>query len=94
MQVVRHQREMWIDGPTAAAGQQNPPPAVVPLVAGPAAVNPTPLGYGFMDQHKQGMIRQWVENQSVQVRATDKVHYLSTEIQRDRLMKDKKKDFF
>lgn len=63
MQVVRHQREMWVDGPPVDPSLSSAAPLVVP-----APVNPVPLGYGFMDQHKQGMIRQWVENQSVQVR--------------------------
>ena len=66
MQVVRHQREMWVDGPPIDPAAQLLP-AVLPAVAPP--VNQTPLGYGFMDQHKQGMIRQWVENQSVQVKS-------------------------
>lgn len=65
MQVVRHQRELWIDGPTPDPAQVLPTATVLPAVT-PAA-NQTPLGYGFMDHHKQGMIRQWVENQSVQV---------------------------
>ena len=46
LQVGRHQRETWVDGPTVA---------------------PTSSGYGYMDNHKQGMIRQWVETQSAQV---------------------------
>ena len=62
MQVVRHQREMWVDGPPVEPAQ---PPAASVIAT---AANQTPLGYGFMDQHKQGMIRQWVENQSVQVK--------------------------
>ena len=62
MQVVRHQREMWVDGPPVEPVQ----PPVASVIA--TAANQTPLGYGFMDQHKQGMIRQWVENQSVQVK--------------------------
>lgn len=66
MQVVRHQREMWVDGPPTDAAQVLPTPAVLPTVT--PTVNQAPLGYGFMDQHKQGMIRQWVENQSVQQR--------------------------
>lgn len=66
MQVVRHQREMWVDGPPNSDPSITPPSSGAPLIA-PVA-NPTPLGYGFMDQHKQGMIRQWVENQCVQVK--------------------------
>ena len=52
--MVRNQREMWVDGPTSNTGA-------------PAANNAASLGYGFMDEHKQGMIRQWVETQSAQV---------------------------
>lgn len=69
MQVVRHQREMWVDGPPTDAAQVLPTPAVLPTVT--PTVNQAPLGYGFMDQHKQGMIRQWVENQSVQVKLSN-----------------------
>ncbi|XP_062547409.1 kinesin-like protein CG14535 [Armigeres subalbatus] len=49
--------ETWIDGPkTANASQAFLPPA--------AHSN---QGYGFMDNHKKSMIRQWVENQSMQL---------------------------
>jgi hypothetical protein len=65
MQVVVHQREMWVDGPPIDPAAQLLP-AVLPAVA--PTVNQTSQGYGFMDQHKQGMIRQWVENQSIQVK--------------------------
>jgi len=57
-QLARTQRETWVDGPTTSAGPA-PPPA--------SAVNGSTVTYGFMDQHKQGMIRQWVETQSAQV---------------------------
>ncbi|XP_021702212.1 kinesin-like protein CG14535 isoform X2 [Aedes aegypti] len=49
--------ETWIDGPkTASATQVFLPPA--------AHSNQS---YGFMDNHKKSMIRQWVENQSMQL---------------------------
>ncbi|EDS33570.1 conserved hypothetical protein [Culex quinquefasciatus] len=49
--------ETWIDGPkTASATQVFLPPA--------AHSNQS---YGFMDNHKKSMIRQWVENQSIQL---------------------------
>ncbi|XP_065081385.1 kinesin-like protein CG14535 [Ochlerotatus camptorhynchus] len=49
--------ETWIDGPkTANATQVLLPPA--------AHSNQS---YGFMDSHKKCMIRQWVENQSMQL---------------------------
>ena len=64
MQVTRHpQREMWVDGPA-----QSCPTTMAPSVASTPSA---PLAYGFMDHHKQGMIRQWVETQSAQVRIDD-----------------------
>ncbi|XP_029708896.1 kinesin-like protein GA13060 isoform X1 [Aedes albopictus] len=49
--------ETWIDGPkTANATQAFLPPS--------AHSNQS---YGFMDNHKKSMIRQWVENQSMQL---------------------------
>lgn len=48
------QNETWIDGPSA----QVPVPPTAPPAAAP---------YGFMDNHKKSMIRQWVENQSSQI---------------------------
>ena len=61
MQVTRHpQREMWVDGPAQSA------PVTTTATAATTSNPATPLGYGFMDQHKQGMIRQWVETQSAQ----------------------------
>ena len=54
--LVRGQRETWVDGPTPST---------------PATPDHSDaLAYGFMDQHKQGMIRQWVETQSAQVSAS------------------------
>ncbi|XP_053673857.1 kinesin-like protein CG14535 [Anopheles nili] len=50
--------ETWVDGPRTQAGQ----PQMSAAVAANAAV-----GYGFMDTHKKNMIRQWVENQSIQL---------------------------
>jgi kinesin family member 26 len=60
--MVRHQRETWIDGPPMG-------PASASATA--AASGAAALGYGFMDEHKQGMIRQWVETQSAQVSGFD-----------------------
>ncbi|XP_055540135.1 kinesin-like protein CG14535 isoform X2 [Wyeomyia smithii] len=49
--------ETWVDGPkTASATQVYLPPG---SHGGQA--------YGFMDNHKKSMIRQWVENQSMQL---------------------------
>ncbi|XP_058814838.1 kinesin-like protein CG14535 [Topomyia yanbarensis] len=49
--------ETWVDGPkTASATQVFLPPAAH-----------TNQAYGFMDNHKKSMIRQWVENQSIQL---------------------------
>ncbi|XP_058450660.1 kinesin-like protein CG14535 isoform X3 [Malaya genurostris] len=49
--------ETWVDGPkTASATQVFLPPTAHSNQA-----------YGFMDNHKKSMIRQWVENQSIQL---------------------------
>lgn len=46
--------ETWIDGPSAT-------------ISAAALPQPPAAGYGFMDNHKKSMIRQWVENQSSQM---------------------------
>ena len=56
-QLARTQGETWVDGPTTST---TPP-------SGGAVPTTPPVTYGFMDHHKQGMIRQWVETQSAQV---------------------------
>lgn len=57
MREINHvkQCETWIDGPNI-----KPAPAAVPGV-------PQGTSYGYMDNHKKTMIRQWVENQTVQI---------------------------
>ncbi|XP_058122608.1 kinesin-like protein CG14535 [Anopheles ziemanni] len=64
--------ETWVDGPRTH-GSQNPQgssasaaAATAAAVAAAAAGNAAG-GYGFMDTHKKNMIRQWVENQSIQL---------------------------
>lgn len=59
------QCETWIDGPNT-----NP---VKPLTANTVQGAPLAVGgggYGFMDNHKKSMIRQWVENQTTQILST------------------------
>lgn len=59
--------EMWVDGPRlpkAALEQSRLSAGQETWVDGPG----TPLRYyGYMDSHKKNMIRDWVENQRVQV---------------------------
>ncbi|XP_058056821.1 kinesin-like protein CG14535 [Anopheles bellator] len=65
--------ETWVDGPrripavhggaVAPGATQTPPAGQTGTAAGAA----TAVGYGFMDTHKKNMIRQWVENQSIQL---------------------------
>lgn len=57
MREINHvkQCETWIDGPNIK------PPATAP----PGAAQGT--SYGYMDNHKKTMIRQWVENQTCQI---------------------------
>ncbi|XP_053692242.1 kinesin-like protein GA13060 [Sabethes cyaneus] len=50
--------ETWVDGPKTASASQVFPPAMGSHAA---------QAYGFMDNHKKSMIRQWVENQSMQL---------------------------
>lgn len=52
--------ETWIDGPKIASPAKS-------LGAGAAAGTSATQTYGYMDNHKKSMIRQWVENQSSQV---------------------------
>lgn len=58
MREINHvkQCETWIDGPNI-----KPPTATAP----PGATQGT--SYGYMDNHKKTMIRQWVENQTCQI---------------------------
>jgi kinesin family member 26 len=57
MREINHvkQCETWIDGPN-----------IKPLTSVLPGAGPSP-GYGYMDSHKKTMIRQWVENQTVQI---------------------------
>uniref|UniRef100_A0A182F4T2 Uncharacterized protein n=2 Tax=Anopheles albimanus TaxID=7167 RepID=A0A182F4T2_ANOAL len=61
--------ETWVDGPRTAhdvgTSSRTQPVQVPPIGAGNAAN--AAVGYGFMDTHKKNMIRQWVENQSIQL---------------------------
>uniref|UniRef100_A0A182JH04 Uncharacterized protein n=1 Tax=Anopheles atroparvus TaxID=41427 RepID=A0A182JH04_ANOAO len=61
--------ETWVDGPRTH-GAPNPPASSASATAAAAAAAATgnaAVGYGFMDTHKKNMIRQWVENQSIQL---------------------------
>lgn len=65
MREINHvkQCETWIDGPKMS-------PVKTTLLAGclPGATAGQPTAtYGYMDNHKKSMIRQWVENQTNQV---------------------------
>ena len=57
MREINHvkQCETWIDGPNI-----KPIPTAIPG-------HPEGTSYGYMDNHKKTMIRQWVENQSCQI---------------------------
>lgn len=50
------QCETWIDGPN-----------IKPLAAGALPSHSEGTSYGYMDNHKKIMIRQWVENQTCQI---------------------------
>lgn len=60
MREINHvkQCETWIDGPKMSPAKS--------LAAGSLPGSSTQT-YGYMDNHKKSMIRQWVENQSSQV---------------------------
>ncbi|XP_050081694.1 kinesin-like protein CG14535 isoform X2 [Anopheles aquasalis] len=62
--------ETWVDGPRTAAHDvgtsSRTQPVQVPQAGGANSANAA-VGYGFMDTHKKNMIRQWVENQSIQL---------------------------
>lgn len=62
MREINHvkQRETWIDGP-------NSPIKTLATAAIPGAGQNSNGAYGFMDNHKKSMIRQWVENQTTQI---------------------------
>lgn len=53
--------ETWIDGPNSKTNPQ--------VVASSTAIPSSTAnnGYGYMDNHKKKMIRQWVENQTCQI---------------------------
>lgn len=56
------QCETWIDGPKLA-----PNTPTKSLVQGALPGSSSTQTYGYMDNHKKSMIRQWVENQTCQV---------------------------
>lgn len=62
MREINHVKkcETWIDGPKIASPAKS-------LVAGILPGTSATQTYGYMDNHKKSMIRQWVENQSSQV---------------------------
>lgn len=62
MREINHVKkcETWIDGPN-----MNPKSQTLP--SGQTVASVTAAGYGYMDSHKKKMIRQWVENQTVQI---------------------------
>lgn len=70
-------QEQWIDGPRVSRSKVaearhllreiNHVKQNETWIDGPSAQVPAPAGYGFMDNHKKCMIRQWVENQSSQL---------------------------
>uniref|UniRef100_A0A182VD89 Kinesin motor domain-containing protein n=1 Tax=Anopheles merus TaxID=30066 RepID=A0A182VD89_ANOME len=73
MREINHVKkcETWVDGPRTHSAQAHPSQSQ-PLSASAAAAAATAAaniagGYGFMDTHKKNMIRQWVENQSIQL---------------------------
>lgn len=61
MREINHvkQCETWIDGPKMSPGKS--------LIAGSLPGSTNQVAYGYMDNHKKSMIRQWVENQTNQV---------------------------
>ncbi|XP_052864268.1 kinesin-like protein CG14535 [Anopheles cruzii] len=65
--------ETWVDGPrripAAHGGSVAPGATQTPSAGqtGAAVAAAAAAGYGFMDTHKKNMIRQWVENQSIQL---------------------------
>lgn len=61
MREINHvkQCETWIDGPKMSPAKT--------LVAGALPGSANQSSYGYMDNHKKSMIRQWVENQTNQV---------------------------
>uniref|UniRef100_A0A182TNU6 Kinesin motor domain-containing protein n=1 Tax=Anopheles melas TaxID=34690 RepID=A0A182TNU6_9DIPT len=73
MREINHVKkcETWVDGPRTHSAQAHPSQSQ-PLSASAAAAAAATAaniagGYGFMDTHKKNMIRQWVENQSIQL---------------------------
>lgn len=63
MREIHHVKtcETWIDGPKMVTPTKVKGDSSLIATKGPAGV------YGFMDNHKKSMIRQWVENQTSQV---------------------------
>uniref|UniRef100_A0A1S4GY17 Uncharacterized protein n=1 Tax=Anopheles gambiae TaxID=7165 RepID=A0A1S4GY17_ANOGA len=72
MREINHVKkcETWVDGPRTHSAQAHPSqsqPLSASAAAAAAAAANIAGGYGFMDTHKKNMIRQWVENQSIQL---------------------------
>lgn len=69
MREIQHvkQCETWIDGPKSTSPKKSHSNhnnnSLVQIPNSPSLLG----GYGFMDQHKKTMIRQWVENQSTHI---------------------------
>ncbi|XP_035917656.1 kinesin-like protein CG14535 isoform X2 [Anopheles stephensi] len=69
MREINHVKkcETWVDGPRTHAAQPHASHSQLPSASAAAVAANIAGGYGFMDTHKKNMIRQWVENQSIQL---------------------------
>lgn len=69
MREINHVKkcETWIDGPKSPKISSSSSPSKSIAVAAAAAATGCTQTYGYMDNHKKIMIRQWVENQTNQV---------------------------
>lgn len=79
MREINHVKkcETWIDGPKMPSSSS--PHKSIAVAAGClAAANGCTQTYGYMDNHKKIMIRQWVENQTNQVFCNGTVQVNST----------------
>jgi kinesin family protein 26 len=82
MREINHvkQCETWIDGP-------NIKPAAVIVVPGTSQGT----SYGYMDNHKKTMIRQWVENQTCQIFQSTGTNTTSATVQYHQFYKSQQK---